>query len=156
MKQLLLKQRFFSWLDSYDITDAEGNVAYSVKGELSWGHRLRVYDAERNPIAMLQQKPLSFLPTFHIYIGEEYVGMIRKEFTFLKPRFQLDMNGWTVNGNWLEWDYEVVDGDRTVAVVSKHLFQWTDTYGIEVERDEDALMALMIVLAIDAVKCDSK
>ena len=30
---------------------------------------------------------------------------------------------------------------------------WTDTYVIDVERPEDALLALMVVLAIDAEKC---
>ena len=42
--KLLLKQRFFSWFDSYDIYDEAGNTVYVVKGELSWGHLLRIYD----------------------------------------------------------------------------------------------------------------
>ena len=43
--RLLFKQRLFSWFDSYDIFDEEGNTVYTVKGELSWGHRLQIYDA---------------------------------------------------------------------------------------------------------------
>ena len=39
--KLLFKQRFFSWLDSYDIYDEMGNTVYTVKGELSWGHKLQ-------------------------------------------------------------------------------------------------------------------
>jgi uncharacterized protein YxjI len=37
--------------------------------------------------------------------------------------------------------------------VSKELFNWTDTYVIDVENPQDALGALMLVLAIDAEKC---
>lgn len=44
--KMLFKQRFFSWFDSYDIFDKNGRVLYSVKGELSWGHLLRVYGAD--------------------------------------------------------------------------------------------------------------
>jgi uncharacterized protein YxjI len=40
-----------------------------------------------------------------------------------------------------------------VATVCKELFNWTDTYSIDVEDPRDALYALMLVLAIDAEKC---
>ncbi len=35
--KLLFRQRFFSWFDSYDIYDEDGNTVYVVKGQLSWG-----------------------------------------------------------------------------------------------------------------------
>lgn len=41
--KLLFKQLLFSWLDSYDIYDEMGNTVYTVKGELSWGHKLQIY-----------------------------------------------------------------------------------------------------------------
>ena len=81
--------------------------------------------------------------------------MIRKEFTFFKPRFEIELNGWRVEGDWLEWNYEILDGERLVASIGKELWRWTDTYQIDVERDEDALMALMAVLAIDAANCSN-
>ena len=43
--KLLFKQRFFSWLDSYDIFDEAGNTVYTVKGQLAWGHCLKIFDA---------------------------------------------------------------------------------------------------------------
>ena len=30
--KLLFRQRFFSWFDSYDIYDEDGNTVYVVKG----------------------------------------------------------------------------------------------------------------------------
>ena len=53
----------------------------------------------------------------------------------------------------MEWDYRILSGDQVVAMVSKQLFHWSDTYVIEVSDPRDALMALMLVLAIDAEKC---
>ena len=54
----------------------------------------------------------------------------------------------------MEWDYSIVGpaGDN-VASVSKQLFNWTDTYVIDVPDPANAILALMIVLAIDAEKC---
>lgn len=151
--RMLFKQRFFSWLDSYDIYDDDGNTLYTVKGVLSWGHCLKIFDAQGTYLGMIKEKVLTFLPRFEVYLGESYTGMIRKQFSFLRPRFDIDLIGWRVEGDWLEWNYEVLSGNRVVASVSKVLWRLTDTYQIEVERDEDALMALMVVLAIDAAKC---
>ena len=40
-----------------------------------------------------------------------------------------------------------------VATISKDIFHWTDTYIIDVENEENALAALMVVISIDAEKC---
>ena len=102
----------------------------------------------------IQQQVFTFLPKFDLYIGEQCVGTIRKEFTFLRPSFTLDFNGWRVEGSFMEWDYAIVDAaGQHVASVSKELFHWTDTYVIDVAEEENALYALMVVLAIDAEKC---
>jgi len=125
--RLRFKQRFFSWFDSYDIYDEEGNTAYVVKGELSWGHRLQIYDAHGNPVGRVQERVLTWLPKFELYVGEQMVDVIQKEWTLFRPKFQIDCNGWTVEGDFWEWDYTVFDGPRVVMTLSKELWNWTDT-----------------------------
>lgn len=152
--KLLFKQRFFSWFDSYDIFDEAGNTAYTVKGQLSWGHLLKIYDAYGNEVGAVKQKIFTFLPKFEIYLGSNYVGCISREFSFFKPKYNVDYNGWHIDGDFFEWDYSIVDSTgNSVAVISKQLFNWTDTYVIDVVNPQDALGALMFVLAIDAEKC---
>lgn len=152
--RLLFKQRFFSWLDSYDIYDEAGNVVFSVEGKLSWGHRLHILDARGVHIGTLQQKVLSFLPAFELYIEGEYVGCIRKEFTLFKPSFTIDCNDWQVDGELFEWDYTIYSPSQGhIATITKELFQWTDTYVIDVAERSNALGALLVALAIDAEKC---
>ena len=148
--KLLFKQRFFSWFDSYDIYDEEGNVVFVVKGKFSWGHCLRIYDANGNDLGEVVERVMTFLPKFDLYLGTERVGCISKELTFLKPKYEIDCNGWKISGDWLEWDYTITDA---VATVTKEVWNLTDTYVIDVKRQEDALCTLMVVLAIDAEKC---
>jgi uncharacterized protein YxjI len=151
--KLLFKQRIFSWFDSYDIYDESGATVFTVQGRLAWGKRLDIHDAQGCYLGRVKQVILTLLPSFEMYLGERYIGRINKELTFLKPKFSLDCNGWRVGGNWLEWDYEVTDAQgRPIAAVSKQLFKLADTYVIDVNSPADALIALMIVLAIDAVK----
>ena len=155
--KLLFKQRFFSWFDSYDIYDEDGNSVYTVKGQLSWGHCLKIYDADDHEVGTIQERILTLLPKFEVYLGNQYVGSISKEFSFFTPRFNIDYNGWHVEGDFFEWDYSILDqSGRQIAEVSKQLFNWTDTYVIDVQNPNDALGALMLVLAIDAEKCSRK
>lgn len=152
--KLLFKQRFFSWFDSYDVYDEQGNTMYTVQGQLAWGHCLKIFDAWGNEIGMVKERVLTWLPKFEIYQNGSYIGCISKELTFFKPKYDIDYNGWHVEGDFFEWDYSIMDQQgMCVAVVSKQLFNWTDTYVIDVDRREDALCALMLVLAIDAEKC---
>ena len=155
--KLLFKQRFFSWFDSYDIYDEAGNTMFVVKGELAWGHLLRIYDAGGNEVGYIKEKVFSWLPKFEMYLGGNYVGSISKEFTFLKPKFKIDFNGWRVEGNWFEWEYSISNlRGQDIARVSQELWNWTDTYAIDVYNPQDAVCVLMLVLAIDAEKCSRK
>ena len=152
--KLLFKQRMFSWLDNYDIYDENGNTLFEVKGELAWGHCLRIYDAKGNELGMIQEKVFTFLPKFEMYLGDKCVGTISKEFTLFTSAFDIDYNGWHVDGDFFGWDYQILNRAGTcIATVSKELFHWADTYTITVANPEDALCALMVVLAIDAEKC---
>ena len=152
--RLLFKQRLFSWFDSYDIYDEDRNTVYTVKGQLSWGHCMKIFDAHGNEIGMIQERILTLLPKFEIYLGGNYVGCIRKEISFFKPVFDIDYSGWHVEGDFFEWDYNILNlSGGCVARVSKELLNWTDTYVIDVNNPQDALGALLLVLAIDAEKC---
>ncbi len=54
----------------------------------------------------------------------------------------------------MQWDYTVTEPSGGVAAkISKQLFNFTDTYVIDVANPANALLALMTVLAIDAEKC---
>lgn len=152
--RLLFKQRFFSWFDSYDIYDDNGNTVFTVEGKLSWGHCLHILSAAGEHIGTVQEKVLTFLPKFELYERGQYIGRIRKEFTLFAPRFTIDGSDWEVEGRFMEWDYTIVSASRgVVATITKELFHWTDTYVIDVREPADALYALMVALAIDAEKC---
>lgn len=152
--RMLFKQRFFSWFDSYDIYDEAGGVLYTVRGQLSWGHCLKIFDQYGREAGTVKERVLTLLPRFELYLGDNYLGCVNREFSFFRPRYNIDCNGWQVQGDFMEWDYAVTDsGGAPVAAVSKELLHWTDVYVIDVRDPRDALMALMLVLAIDAEKC---
>lgn len=151
--KLLFKQRIFSWLDSYDIYDEQGKVVYTVEGKLSWGHRLVIYNTLHEVVGELKEEVITWLAKFHMLVSGIEIGMITKEFSVFKPKFHLSCNDWTIVGDFMEWNYDVVSEQRPIMHVSKELLHLSDTYVLDIEEASDALYCLMIVLAIDAVKC---
>ena len=83
--RMYFKQRLFSWFDSYDIYDEQGKVIYEVKGQLSWGHCLKIFDAYGSEVGTVKERVLTFLPKFEVYLGDRYLGCISKEFSFFMP-----------------------------------------------------------------------
>ena len=153
--RMLFKQRFFSWFDSYDIYGESGEVLFQVKGRLSWGKKLEIYDASGRHIGTLLQKIFTFLPTFELYLNDRFIGTIRKGFSFFRPIFEIDCNGWFIEGDWAEWDYRIFDSYGVqVAYISKEIFNWTDTYVLDVADSTNAVTVLMVALAIDAEKAN--
>ena len=83
---------------------------------------------------MVVQKVLTFLPKFEIYKNGSYIGCLSKEFSFLTPHYNIDYNGWHIDGTIMEWDYSILDrSGYSIARVSKELFHMTDTYVIDVQ-----------------------
>lgn len=95
-----IRQRFFSWTDSFDITDEEGYAVYNVRADLlALSHVLRVFDDQDQEVGLVREKLFHFLPTFEVELDGDLVAVIRKEFSFLHPRYRIDCEGWSVEGN---------------------------------------------------------
>lgn len=152
--KLLIKQRVFSWTDSYDVYDENGNPKYFVKAEFfALGHQLRVYDRNRNEIGVVKQRLFSLLPTFDIEIDGRDCGSIQKKFTFIKPQYEVNYCGWHVEGDFLSWNYDVYEACSPIMHIRKELFRWGDTYVIDFDRPQDEFTGLLLVIAIDAANC---
>ncbi len=153
--KLYIKQRIFSWTDSYDVYDETGEVRYEVKADFfSFGHQIRVFDKRTGLEAgSIHEKLLTLLPRFEIVIQGQSCGSVRKELTLFRPRYQVDFRGWDVEGDFLGWDYRVTDGRREVMSISKELFHWSDSYVLRYDNPADEMPGLLLVLAIDAANC---
>lgn len=155
-QKLLIKQRIFSWTDSYDIYDENGNAKYFVKADMfTLGHQLHVYDKSGAEIGFINEALFTFQPAFVIEMNGVRKGVIKRKFSLFRPRYDIDYNGWHVEGDFLGWDYDVYAGSCPVIHISKELFHWGDTYSLEFSNPQDELEGLMLVIAIDAANCSN-
>lgn len=150
--KLYIKQKVFSFRDRFTVKDEYGEDKYYVEGEiLSLVKKLRIYDMDGNELAFVRERLLDFMPKFTIEINGSEIAEIIKRFTFLRPKYYVDGLGWDVEGDFFSHNYDITDGNKTIVSIHKQFMAWGDTFEIDVQKDNDEIIALAVVLAIDAV-----
>lgn len=153
--KLMIRQRVFSWTDSYDVYDESGRAKYFVRADfLTLGHQIHVYDKQSGrEVGSVHQRLLTLMPAFDIVIGGRVCGTVRKRFTLFSQNYEVDFRGWNVDGDFFGWDYRVVQGGLCVMDITKELFHWGDTYVLQYQNSADEIPGLLLVIAIDAANC---
>lgn len=150
--KLYIKQKVFSWGAKFRIYDEYENDRYSVEGEVfTLGKKLHLYALDRKELAYIHQKLWSFLPKYFINRDGEDIAQVIKEFTFFRQKYTVEGLGWTVEGNFWAHEYQIRSESGVIAAISKHWFAWGDTYEIDIADGVDEVLALSVVLIIDAV-----
>ena len=150
--KLYIREKVFSWSDQFTVKDACGSDKYIVKGELfSWGKKLHVYNMAGREVAFVKQELWSFLPKFSVFCHGSQVAQIRKEFTFLFPKYTIDGLGWEIDGSFLSHEYEITRNAQRIVTISKEWMTWGDSYELNIADPADELVALAVVLTIDCV-----
>lgn len=150
--KLYLKQKFLSWKDRAWVKDETGADRYFIEGKaLSIGKKLWIMTPQGEQLAYIRQKVPTLMPRFIVEIGGNEVAQIVKKFTFLKPKYEIEGLGWTVQGDFMAHDYTVFEGEREVVRIHKQWMSWGDSFEVDIASGTDELLALSVVLSIDAV-----
>ena len=150
--KLYIKEKVFSWGDKFTVKDASGRDKYVVEGEVfTWGKKLHIYDMTGREVAFIKQEVWSFLPRFYVFCGGQQVAEIKKEFTFLFPKYSIEGLGWEIDGSFLAHEYEITKGGRSIVTISKEWMTWGDSYELNIANPADEILALAVVITIDCV-----
>jgi uncharacterized protein YxjI len=152
-----MREHLLSIGDDYWIEDDSGERAFKVDGKAVRMRKTFVLkDASGRDVAKIQERVLSVRDSMKI---ERDFGdaTVRKALVGLRERFKIDVdNGddMSAHGNLVDHEYEIERDGSTVATVSKRWFRVRDTYGVEIEPDEDHALILAITVCIDAMTHD--
>jgi uncharacterized protein YxjI len=152
----LMRQKMFSFADGFQIKDEDGRDAFVVNGAVfSFGKQLSFEDLEGNELVSIRQKLLSLKTTYEISKGDDLVAVVTKDlFNLFSYRFEIDLSGsdsMEATGNFMDREYVISRGGEQIAAISKKWFSLTDTYGVDIEANEDDVLILAITVVIDMV-----
>lgn len=150
--KLYIREKVFSWGDKFTVKDEFGNDKYFVQGEiLSWGKKLHVFDISGHEVAFIKQELFTLLPRYCVFCGDEQVAEIKKEFSFIFPRYSIEGLGWEIEGRFMAHDYEITQNGRSIVSIAKEWMTWGDSYELDIKNPADEIVALAVVLTIDCV-----
>ena len=150
--KLYIKEKVFSWGDKFTVKDECGRDKYFVEGEVfSWGKKLHVYDIHRREVAFIQQELFTFMPRYNVYVNGQQIAQVKKEFTFLFPRYSVLGLGWDCEGSFWEHNYQITRSGYPIVSIKKEWMTWGDSYELDIRNPADEIVALAVVLTIDCV-----
>lgn len=149
-----MKQKLFSFGDDFSIVDGNGDHVATVDGKVfSLGNKLVFVDKAGRELAKIEQKLIALKPTYEITQNGKHVATVSKDFfTFFRCSFTVDVpgpNDLEAQGSFAEHEYTFTRGGKKVAKVSKSWFSLRDSYGVEVDNEQDAILILASTVVID-------
>ena len=157
-----MRERLVSIGDDYWIETDSGQRVYKVDGKaLRIRKTLKFEDAHGHASAKIQERMLHIKDTMEIEDAHGHrAAMVKKALiTPFRDRWIVkikDGPDLEVQGNVLEHEYSFKDGHRPVATVSKKWFRIADTYGVEIDEDQDPALVLAATVAVDMMAHPSK
>jgi uncharacterized protein YxjI len=150
-----MRQKLVSIGDDYWIEDDRGNRAFKVDGKaMRIRDTLVLEDANGRELLKIQERKLSVRDRMEIESPDgRTVATVKKALiTPLRERFDVDLAGGAdlqVQGNIVDHEYRITQGDAKVGEVSKKWFRVADTYGVEVAGGQDPVLILAIAAVLD-------
>jgi uncharacterized protein YxjI len=150
----VIRERFFSIGDDFDVLDEHGTKLLRVDGKVfSVRNKLVIEDPSGDEVASVHRHVIALRPTYEIRIGGEKAAEVRKRlFTPFRDKFTIDVPGpddLEMKGNLLDHEYVIEQGGEEVAAVSKRWLTIRDTYAVQVAAGIEPLLIVGAVLALD-------
>ena len=105
-------------------------------------------------LAYVKESPFRFLTQLKVYQGNDYIATIQQKMTLFKTKMTIQDIGWTIQGDFLGWQYVIKDEkNQTIAEVKAKMLSWSDTFEMTIDDTQvDPIIVLAIILAIDTIR----
>ena len=152
----LVRERLFAIKDDFWVTDQDGNRAFFIDAKvLSLRHALELQDVSGRKLATIRHKLVSFTDGMEIEHDGSVIATVHKAvFSPLHHRAVIDLAGGErleAVGNIIGKDFEIRDGHRVAAQVSRAWFRIRDSYGVDVAPGENDALMICIAVCLDRI-----
>jgi uncharacterized protein YxjI len=150
-----LKHKVFSFGRDSMIKNDHDQDLYLVDGAaISIGRRITIKDMKGQALASIHQEIIALTPTFEIDVKDGLSAKVSMKLLSLTDRLKIDVPGsddFEARGNLFHWEYAILRGGQEVAHVSKRWIALTDSYGIDIDNDQDQVFLLACAVVIDEI-----
>lgn len=150
-----MREKLVSIGDDFWIENEQGQKVFKVDGKaLRVRKTLKFKDTHGNTLAQIQERKLRVKDSMEVedangqrvaLVKKAIISPIRDRFTVkIKDGPDLD-----VKGNILDHEYTIGEGRDKVAEISKKWFRIRDSYGVQIDSEQDDIVILAVTVCID-------
>jgi uncharacterized protein YxjI len=152
----LVRERLFSIKDDFWVTDADGNRAFYIDAKfLSLRNALELRDASGRALATIKHRLLTVTDAMEIEHDGAVAATVHKAvLSPLHHRAHIDLAGGgrlEAVGDIIDKEFEIRDGQRVLALISRKWFRIRDTYGVDVAPGENDALMIAIAVCLDRI-----
>ena len=150
-----MREKLIAFGDDYFIHNEAGQKVFKVDGKvLRVRDTLKFKDMRGNVLCQIQERMLRVKDVMAIEDANgKKIGEVKKALiTPLRDRWTVKLKDGPdldVQGNILDHEYEITEGRRKIAQVSKKWFRVRDTYGVEIAPEQEDVLILAVTVALD-------
>ena len=155
-----IRQKMFSIGDDFWIENQEGDKVFKVDGKALRLRKTLIFeDLNGTKLARIQERLLAIKDTMVVEDAEgNQLAVIKKGLIApLGDHWSIVVRGGPdldVQGNILDHEYSIMQRRNKIAEVSKKWLSLTDTYGVEIDDEQNDILILAIAIAIDMMAHD--
>jgi uncharacterized protein YxjI len=152
-----MREKLVSFGDDFWIENDRGERVFKVNGKMMRVRgTLEFENTEGKVKAQIQERMLRAKDSMAIEDGKGHKAaeVKRALITPIRERWVVkiaDGPDLEVQGDLLAHEYKIGDGKKKVAKVSKKWFRIRDSYGVQIEPDQNDAVILAVTVAIDAM-----
>lgn len=150
-----IRQNLISIGDDFWIENEAGQRVFKVDGKVLRIRKTLVFeDLKGKKLAQIQERLLTIKDTMVIEDadGKDLATVKKALFTPLRDKWNVNVRGGqdlVVQGNILDFEYDIKADGKKVAEISKKILRLTDTYVVDISEGQNDILILAIAIAVD-------
>jgi len=149
-----IREKFFHIGEDSNIINEDGQPVFKVDGKVfSIHNELSIQDMSGQEVVKIHRRLLSLVPKYEISRpGVADTEVSKHLFSPFIDRYTVDVPGpddIEAAGSLLEHEYTFKRNGEVIATVSKQWLSMTATYGVDIAPNQDDVLILATVLALD-------
>jgi uncharacterized protein YxjI len=154
MKRFLVKSKIGLGRDFTVFDDEEAtNKVFKIDAKVGLGSKAEIMDANDKVIYSAKGRVIN-IPKRMEYLDTngKNVATATAHFSPIKSHITMEFTGgrkWELKGNFIEKNYQVKEGDKTIIEMNQKWMTVRDKYFVEIASDVDIPLALGLIWAVD-------
>lgn len=148
-----MKSKLFKTKEDFWIQNEENKKIFFIDNKLfTFGIQFDL-NKDDKVLYSVKETVISLLAKYEIKESNEIVAQVNKKPSFRKKSVKIESKyGYLyVKGDILDYNYDIYKDNQKIAKIHREVFNFTDSYSVDIDFDDDAFILTLAVIIDDII-----